>query len=67
MVNNFEQHSILVQALGSHQHTLQSFKITFLIRNLDQNKIKMRYFWKSYNSVLGAGFGDALTTHFAVI
>jgi len=47
MVNNFEQHTVLTQAFGSHQHTLQSFKNTFLSRNLDQNMHKNAYiFWK---------------------
>jgi len=35
MVNNFEQHTSWAQILGAHQHILQSFKNTFLSRNLD--------------------------------
>jgi len=37
-------HTFLCASLGTHQHTLQSFKNTFVSRNLDQNKLKMCYF-----------------------
>jgi len=44
-----------VQALGVYQHTLQSFKNTFLNRNLDKICLRMLYFydksWKNRRSV----------------
>jgi len=45
------------QALWAHKHTLQSFKNTFLSRNLDQNMLKNALFfgkkWKNWRSVGG--------------
>jgi len=44
--------------LGAHQHTLQSFKNTFLSRNLGQNMLKNALFfgksWKNRRSVGGS-------------
>jgi len=37
--------------LGAHQHTLQSFKNTFLSRYLDQDMLKMLYFLEKARKV----------------
>jgi len=48
------------RAWVSRINTLCSHLKMFLSRNLEQNKLKnaLFFFWKSCNSVLGAGLGE---------
>jgi len=62
--NNFEKHIVLGPGFGVVASTqFAVIEKVFLSRN-NQNA---SFFWKSCNSVLGAGLEDASTTHFAVI